>query len=158
GVFVTARGDVAAIDAAAVVAHAEVEIHAEARGLFAGEGQRARERVGAAEHDLGVGHPLLGGGERGRADGEGRQQQTNDPGPHSESPLYRRRENGSSRGWPGRGGMWLRSYHRFVLPSVLADLFLAICRHDAIRRQTVAMPPGMNSMQPMRTLPKMSGR
>src|SRR5262245_4038790 len=58
------------------------------------------------------------------------------------------------------------SFCRFGRPSLFADLvcrvFLPICswrfvRHDAIRRQTVAMPPGMKSMQAIRIVPKMSG-
>src|SRR5262249_32278592 len=46
---------------------------------------------------------------------------------------------------------------------LVCRVFLPICswrfvRHDAIRRQTVAMPPGMKSMQAIRIVPKMSGR
>jgi hypothetical protein len=47
-VVVEDGADLAAVDAARVVDDLDVEIDAELRGLLAGEGQRARERVRAA--------------------------------------------------------------------------------------------------------------
>src|SRR5207247_9187824 len=65
-VVVVHRADLAAVDAAGVVDDLEVEVDAEARRLLARVGQRAGERVRAAEHDLGVGHALLAGARPGR--------------------------------------------------------------------------------------------
>jgi len=73
------------VDAAGIVDHLEVEIDAELRDLLARVGQRARERVRAADNDLGIGDARLGGDPRG-AQHDGQQKQQEGADDHARSP------------------------------------------------------------------------
>src|SRR5207244_1352938 len=98
-VVVPDRPHLPAVDAHAVVDGLEAEIHPELRDLLAREGQRARERVRAAEQDLGVGDALLGA--RRRRDHHDEGEQRKEPsGSHGRSPCSGVREPGAIGGWP----------------------------------------------------------